>query len=88
MSSQKSALKQLFISKVVNKLYEFLASGVMREYGSTFVTNFAKDIVEEDILEINSYLKNNNVTLFTVNDHADKVLIMILIPYMNRKKIE
>jgi len=88
MSSQRSALKQLFISKVENRLYLYLNVGIMKEYSSSFVMSFAKNLVEEDIADINNYLKNNNVTLMNVNDHAEEVLNKILIPYMNRKKIE
>lgn len=88
MVKEKISLKDVFLKKLRDGLYSYLSSGIFRGYEASFIYNFAKGIIEEEMAEIDIYLQNNNVTLMNMDVHIDNLLSRVFVPYLSKKRIE
>lgn len=75
-----SALKEVFLSRILDRLYSKLKSGPLNDWDAPDVWKFSKVIIKNNTNKIDEYLRNNEVTLKNINQAIDEIVNEILLP--------
>ena len=70
----------MFKDRLEEKLFLYLKSLSLKDWGPQIVLNFANAVVKGNQIAIDQYLTEKNVTLKNVNKAIDEIVKKVLIP--------
>ena len=82
------SLRDIFITVLRDKFYVYLKQGSLRTWSAEVIYSIVDGIIREKEYEINSYLQNYIVNLENMDGAADSIVRSILLPYLQKKRVE
>ena len=82
------SLREIFLSKILDKFFIALRMGPLRDWKPETVYELVKSTMQEKATEIGYYIGSHNVSLLTMDEHADTIVKEILLPYISKKRVE
>jgi hypothetical protein len=79
------ALRDVFLERVSDKLYQYLRDGPLRGWDYDQIRDFAEATITDNEDKIDEYLKIQKVTLKNINNAVDDIVSNILIPAIEIK---
>lgn len=86
--SEQINLKEIFTNKLRSKLFVFFVGGVLSGWASPEIYRVADQFIIEARSEIREYIRNNNITILNMDKHVEAVFTSILMPLLEKKKVE
>jgi len=86
--SEQINLRQIFQSKIRNQLYVFLIKGALQGWEYKTVFQIVDQAIEQEMWAINGYVSKNNITLLNMDSHVDAVVKQILIPNLEKRRVQ
>jgi len=81
-------LREIFMKKIKTKLYSELMGGPLKDWDYKFVLQVADQTMKEKQGEIESYIRNQNVTLLNMDLHVEVIVEKILLAHLGSKRVE
>jgi hypothetical protein len=82
------SLRDVFLSAVRDKVYNYLKQGPLRGWAAELTYNLIDQALNEKTYEIQGYLQSYVVTLENMNNAAQYVAERIILPYILQKRVE